>query len=131
MYSRKKAGQRMEPWRNPALAWYSCEDFPSRTTWSRLSLRKGEIRPNFSQFNKNLDWCAENNVRRACLARKARHENLPISRDSHVNKVRCAPLHDTWTYDICMPFFSVTAPLENKFSLPFMFRNVTGQLSLQ
>ena len=46
MYSRKSVGPEMEPWGTPALTGYSCEDFPSRTTWSRLLLRKEEIRPN-------------------------------------------------------------------------------------
>ena len=32
----------MEPWGTPALAGNYCEDFPFRTTWSRLLLRKGE-----------------------------------------------------------------------------------------
>ena len=36
----------MEPWGTLALTGYSCEDFPSRTTRSRLLLRKEEIRPN-------------------------------------------------------------------------------------
>ena len=40
MYSRKSVGQRMEPWGTPALTGYSCEDFPSRTSRSRLLLRK-------------------------------------------------------------------------------------------
>ena len=35
----------MNPWGNPALAGYSCEDIPSRTTRSRLLVRKEEIRP--------------------------------------------------------------------------------------
>ena len=46
MYSRKSEGPRMEPWGTPTLTGYSCEDFPSRTTWSCLLLRKEEIRPN-------------------------------------------------------------------------------------
>ena len=46
MYSRKGVGPRMEPWGTPALPGYSCEDFLSRTTWSHLLLKKGEIRPN-------------------------------------------------------------------------------------
>ena len=46
MYSRKSEGPRMEPCGTPALIGYSCEDFPFRTTWSRLLLRKEEIRPN-------------------------------------------------------------------------------------
>ena len=50
MYNRKSKGPRMEPrngaWGTPALTWYSCEDFPSRTTWSCLLPRKEEIRPN-------------------------------------------------------------------------------------
>ena len=33
----------MEPWGTPALNGYSYEDFPSRTTWSCLLLRKEEI----------------------------------------------------------------------------------------
>ena len=36
----------MEPWGTPALTGYSWEDFPSRTTWSCLLLRKDEIKPN-------------------------------------------------------------------------------------
>ena len=37
----------MGPWGTPELTGYSCEDFPSRTTWSCLLLKKkGEIRPN-------------------------------------------------------------------------------------
>ena len=44
MYSRKSIGTRMEPWRGPALIGYSCEDFPSRTSWTHLLLRKDEIR---------------------------------------------------------------------------------------
>ena len=35
----------MEPLGTPALTGYSCEYLPSRTTRSRLSLRKEEIRP--------------------------------------------------------------------------------------
>ena len=46
MYSRKSVGPRMEPWGTPALTAYSCEDFSSKTTRSRLLLRKEEIRPN-------------------------------------------------------------------------------------
>ena len=45
MYSRKSVGPRMEPWGTPVL---TCEDVPSRTTRSRLLLRKEEIRPNTS-----------------------------------------------------------------------------------
>ena len=48
MYSTKSVGPRMELWGTPALTGYSCEDFPSRTTRSRLLLRKEEIRPNIS-----------------------------------------------------------------------------------
>ena len=46
MYRRKNLGPRMESWGIPALTGYSYDDFPSRTTWSRLLLRKKEIRPN-------------------------------------------------------------------------------------
>ena len=46
MSSRKSVGTRMEPWETPALTGYSCEDLPSRTTWSCLLLRKEEIMPN-------------------------------------------------------------------------------------
>ena len=45
MYSRKIAGPRKEPWGNPVLTGYSCEDLPSRTTQNRLLLRKEKIRP--------------------------------------------------------------------------------------
>ena len=44
MYSRNRVGPRMEPWRTSALTGYLCEDFPCRTTWSCLLLRKDEIR---------------------------------------------------------------------------------------
>ena len=46
MYIKKIVGPTMEPWGTPALTEYSYEDFPSRTTQSRLLLRKEEIRPN-------------------------------------------------------------------------------------
>ena len=46
MYSRKIVGPRMDPWGTPELTGYSCEDFPSRTTWSCLLMGKEEIRPN-------------------------------------------------------------------------------------
>ena len=45
-YSRKSAGSWMKPWRTSALTGYCCEDFPSRTTWSCLLLRKEEIKSN-------------------------------------------------------------------------------------
>ena len=44
-YSRETVGPRMEPWGTPALTGYSCEEFSSRTTRSRLLLRKEEKRP--------------------------------------------------------------------------------------
>ena len=53
MYSRKSLGPRMEPWGTPVLTGYSCEDFPSITTWGCLLLRKEEIRPNI--WNVTLD----------------------------------------------------------------------------
>ena len=40
MYSRKSVGPRLEPWETPALSGYSYEDFPSKTTRSRLLLTK-------------------------------------------------------------------------------------------
>ena len=46
MYSRKIVGPRIEPWRNPTLTGYSCEDFPSKTTRGSLLLRKEERRRN-------------------------------------------------------------------------------------
>ena len=36
----------MGPWGTPALTGYSFKDFPSRTSWSCLLLRKDEIKPN-------------------------------------------------------------------------------------
>ena len=45
-YSRRSVGPRMQRRGTPALTGYSCEAFPSRTTWSRLLLRKEEIRSN-------------------------------------------------------------------------------------
>ena len=44
MHSRKSVGQRMEPWGTPALTGYFSEDFTSRTTQSRLLLRKDKTR---------------------------------------------------------------------------------------
>ena len=46
MYSRKILGPRLDPLETPALTGYSCEDIPSRTTQSRLLLRKEKIRSN-------------------------------------------------------------------------------------
>ena len=46
MYIRKSVGPGIEPWATPALTGCSCEDFPSKTSRSRLLLRKKEIRPN-------------------------------------------------------------------------------------
>ena len=46
MYSKKSVGARIEPRGTPALTGYSCEDFPSRTTYSCLLLRTEEISPN-------------------------------------------------------------------------------------
>ena len=46
MYSRKSVGLRMELWGAPAIAGYSYEDVPSRTTPGRLLLRKEKLRPN-------------------------------------------------------------------------------------
>ena len=44
----------MVPWGTPAVTGYSCEDFPSRITQSRLLLRK-EIRPNiWPEFPEDL-----------------------------------------------------------------------------
>ena len=40
MYSRKSVGPRIDPWGTPALTGYSCEDFPSKTTRSRLLLKR-------------------------------------------------------------------------------------------
>ena len=48
MYNRKSVGPRMDPYGSPALSGNTCEDFPSRTTSSRLLLRKKGIRPNLS-----------------------------------------------------------------------------------
>ena len=46
MYSRKSVGPRMESWGSPTLTGYSNEDVPSKTTRSRLLLKKVEIRLN-------------------------------------------------------------------------------------
>ena len=47
MYNRKGVGPRFELWETLAITAYSCEDFPSRITRSRLLLlRKEDIRPN-------------------------------------------------------------------------------------
>ena len=44
--SLRKVVNRRKMWRTPASTGYSCEDFPSRTTWSRLFLRKNKVKPN-------------------------------------------------------------------------------------
>ena len=46
MYNRKNTRPRIQAKETPTLTGYSCEDFPSRTTQSRLLLRKEEIKPN-------------------------------------------------------------------------------------
>ena len=46
IYSREIVQPRVEPRETPLLTEYSYKDFPSRTTWSHLLLRKDEIRPN-------------------------------------------------------------------------------------
>ena len=51
IYSRKSAGPKMEPWVTVVLTGYSCEDFPPRTTWSCLILRKDRIRQNIQGVN--------------------------------------------------------------------------------
>ena len=57
MYRRKSVGPRIYPWETSALTGYSCEDFPSRTTWSCLLVRKEEIRPNiWSKIPKDLNF---------------------------------------------------------------------------
>ena len=41
--------------RTPALTKYSCEEFPSRTTWCCLLLRKDKIRPHiWHKFSSDL-----------------------------------------------------------------------------
>ena len=45
MYSWERAGPIKEPWGTTSLIRYYCEDFPSRTTPSRLLPRKDEITP--------------------------------------------------------------------------------------
>ena len=57
MYRRKSVGPRIYPWETSALTGYSREDFPSRTTWSCLLVRKEEIRPNiWSKIPKDLNF---------------------------------------------------------------------------
>ena len=46
MYSKKSVGTKIESCGTPALTGYFCEDLPSRTTRSRLLLRKHKKRPN-------------------------------------------------------------------------------------
>ena len=65
MYSRKNIGQRMECWGTLALTRYSCEDFPCRTSWCCLLLRKEEIRPKISDLKYNKTYACEKNP--ACL----------------------------------------------------------------
>ena len=52
MYNGKSEVPKMEPWGTPALTIYSWEDFPSRTTWSRLLLRKEEGQISDLKFHK-------------------------------------------------------------------------------
>ena len=44
MYSRKNVGRRMGPLGTPALSGHSCEDFPPKTTWSCLLLRRNRAK---------------------------------------------------------------------------------------
>ena len=56
MYSRKSVEPRMDAWGTTALTGYS-EDFPSRTTRSRLKpYWKLENRPHFSRWSTILDF---------------------------------------------------------------------------
>ena len=52
MYSKQSVGQRVEPWGIAALTRSSCEDFPSRTTWSSLLPRKEEDQISNLKFHK-------------------------------------------------------------------------------
>ena len=40
MYGRKSIGQRIGPWETPSFTGFSCKDFQSRATQSRLLLKK-------------------------------------------------------------------------------------------
>ena len=51
MYSKKSAGPRMEPSGTPVLTGYYCKDFPSRTTWTHLLLRKEENKSKYLAWN--------------------------------------------------------------------------------
>ena len=62
MYSRKSVGPRMKPWGTPTITGYSCEDFPTRTTWSRLLLRNGKIRPNLTWNSTRLEFVKKNSM---------------------------------------------------------------------
>ena len=42
----KSVGPKIEPWGTPAVTGYYCEDFPCKTTWNHLLLRREEIRQN-------------------------------------------------------------------------------------
>ena len=65
MYSRKNIGPRMELWGTLALIRYSCEDFPCRTIWCCLLLRKEEIRPKISDLKYHKTYPCEKKP--ACL----------------------------------------------------------------
>ena len=46
MYTRKSLGPRMEPLGTSALTGHYCKNFLSKTTQSRLLMRKDNTRPN-------------------------------------------------------------------------------------
>ena len=70
MYSRKSVEPRMDPWGTPTLtltpALDFTEDFPSRTSWSPVLLRKKEIRPNIWPEIHKTYGCKEDQHVKLC-----------------------------------------------------------------
>ena len=62
----KNVGPTMEPWRTLSLIGSSCKDLLSRTTWSRILLRKDNIRPNVRLYFYKTWVCEEDKHVKSC-----------------------------------------------------------------
>ena len=93
MSSRKSFGPSIEPWRNPALTGYCCEDFPSRTT------QKPCITEKRTNQDKYLTWNSMRLklVKKTCMLNPAKtrgytkrySSSSPKSIKSTSNSIRC------------------------------------------
>ena len=89
MHGRKIVGPGMEPRGTPALTGYSCEDFSSRTTGSRLLLRKEEIKPHiWSEILKLVKKASMSKLVKSLGYIKCYSSSSPRSVESPSNSTR-------------------------------------------